>query len=206
MDVRTPGRVRARTPWDAPCPQERPWSRVELPFEQRRAGGSALNHGWYGHPIQEVGGDLWQDEVRMSDMDQSSDVEGIATVQRGWPGTGSLSATLPIFSMGSARSIASAFVDPRTLPDLPSLTRVRPDRCTPPPWAASAPPTSSAPRAGRRPEAPSEQTPYPRNQRDSTLTYRHSPIIATPAKVTTCPRERGKSTWRLIQNSGEVPK
>ena len=26
-DVRTPERVRAQTPWDAPCPRERPWPR-----------------------------------------------------------------------------------------------------------------------------------------------------------------------------------
>ena len=31
------------------------------------------------------------------------------------------------------------------------------------------------------------------DQRESTLACRLSPITATPAKVTTCPRERGKS-------------
>ena len=65
--VRVPEHVRARTPWGAYCPREKPWSRVELPLEQHRAGGIGGSHGEYDKPVQEVGGDLWQDPAKPVD-------------------------------------------------------------------------------------------------------------------------------------------
>ena len=50
-------------------------------------------------------------------------------------------------------------------------------------------------RAAHRPPSRTipEQPPYPRNQKESTLAHRLSTVTATPAKVTTCLRDRGKS-------------
>ena len=59
-----------------------------------------------------------------------------------------------------------------------------------PPWAASVHRLRWSPVA-----VPTTlgSDPYPRNQRESTFAYQLLPITTTPAKVTTCPRDRSES-------------
>ena len=45
----------------------RPWPRMESPLARRRARGIGLIHGWYGKPVQEVGGGIGQDVLKPAD-------------------------------------------------------------------------------------------------------------------------------------------